>query len=142
MKTLSDGTTVAGVEQHTEVNKIEAIGPKLMHGRKVDVAQDLTIKVGKDGSMSATIMHGTFPSVDVKLNGNTAYQFRQHSFLLSQSIYGGWYGAVGKGAAGRPYQQVSDATNLINRSKQAPYINFGGFNASPVNPNKYSKIAW
>lgn len=142
VKTLSDGTVVAGFEQHTEVNKLEAIGLKAMHGRIVDVAQDLTIKVGKDGAMSATIMHGTFPSVDVKMNENTAYQFRQHSFLLSHSIYGGWYGAVGKTSAGQPYQQTSDAVNLINRSKQAPYINFGGFNAAPVNPSKYSKISW
>jgi RHS repeat-associated protein len=142
VKTLSDGTVVAGVEQHTEVNKVEAIGLKIMHGRLVDVAQDLTVKIGKDGAMSATIMHGTFPSVDVKMNGNTAYQFRQHSFLLSQSIYGGWYGSVGREAAGQPYQRTSDAVNLLNRSKQAPYMNFGGFNASPVNPKKYSKISW
>jgi len=72
---------MAGFEQHTEVNQVESVGLKAMHGRIVDVAQDLTVKIGKDGAMSATIMHGTFPSVDVKMNGNVAYEFRSRLLI-------------------------------------------------------------
>ena len=41
------------------------------------------------------------------------------------------YGERGMG------MEASDKVNLINRSKQAPYLYFGRFNSAPVNPKKY-----
>jgi RHS repeat-associated protein len=142
LRALSDGSIIGGYEQHTQVNKLEAIGLYALHGRVVDVAQDFTLKIAKDGALSVVILHGTFPSVNIKMNNVLAYQFRQHSFLLSHSITGGIHGINGKNAAGGRYQAKSDELNIIYRSKQAPYMIFGGFNTSPVNPKSYSTIKW
>ncbi len=145
VKRLSDGSYVGGFEQHTQLNSFIGSGMKALHGRAVDVTSDLRVTIDKNGKLSTYIMHGTFPSVDVKVNKKIAYQFRQHSFMMSHSettnpadIRYSIKNAVG----GRAFQGESDKANLINRSKQAPYINFGGFNSEPKSVKKYSSISW
>jgi hypothetical protein len=145
IKQLSDGSYVGGFEQHTELNKFISAGLQALHGRKVDVAQDLRITIDRDGKLKATLMHGTFPSVSATMNGKSVYQFAHHSFLLSHSKTtdpSDIRFSIKNVIEGKMFQEVSDKINLINRSKQAPYLYFGGFNSAPVNPKKYSAISW
>jgi len=144
IKQLSDGTWTGGYEQHTTTNDVISIGMKIAHGRIVDVNQDLRITIGKGGKLTAYVMHGTYPSVDLTVNGTAQYQFREHSFMLSHSKStdpSNWFHYWPPNVStGKEVQGQSDAQNLINRSKQAPYIIFSGFNAAPVNPKTYSGI--
>ena len=143
MKQLSDGSWTGGFEQHTTTNPGVSAGMYVAHGRLVDVNQNLRITVGKDGKLTAYVMHGTYPSVDLTVNGSAQYQFREHSFMLSHSKSTDpssfWYWPPNV-LTGKEVQAQSDAQNLINRSKQAPYIIFSGFSSAPVNPKTYSNI--
>jgi hypothetical protein len=116
-----------------------------LHGRKVDVAQDLRITIDKDGKLKVNIYHGTYPSVEGKVNGQSVYNFAEHSFLLShsettnpKSLRFSLINLI----KGKMYQEASDKANLVNRSKQAIYMNFGGFMAPPKDPKSYSNISW
>ncbi len=143
IKKLSDGNWVGGFEQHTTTNAVVSAGMYAAHGRLVDVNQDLTVTIDNKGKLSMSIMHGTYPSVDLSVNRILQYQFREHSFLLSHSKSTDpssfWYFPLNV-KEGYKVQEQSDIQNLTNRSKQAPYINFSGFSSAPVNPKKYSAL--
>ncbi|MBN9383846.1 MAG: hypothetical protein J0H74_24025 [Chitinophagaceae bacterium] len=140
IKQLSDGTYVGGFEQHTTLNKVILWGMQALHGRAVDVAQDLRLTIDNSGKLKVDIMHGTYPSVEMRVNEQEVYDFWEHSFIFSHSMT--MEHDPSNTVIANDAQRRSDEMNTIFRSLQAPYIHFAGFSSAPVDPRTYSKIPW
>ncbi|MGD1842009.1 MAG: hypothetical protein ACFB0B_14105 [Thermonemataceae bacterium] len=127
-------------ERHTEVNWKEKPALIAYTGGLVDVNQRVTFSVNKDGRFKAYIGHGTYPSVEMTVNGSMYYQYSAQSFTFS---HGNNLSLSGINPATKinalVTQRISDQLNSKYRTTNRAI--FKGFTAAPNGWN-YSQLQW